>query len=53
MDRIRGFYSFHTGGANFLNADGSVRFIAESISPRAYRRSSTIASGETISDTEF
>lgn len=53
MDRIRGFYSFHAGGANFLIADGSVRFISESISPTVYRGSSTIAGGETISAAEF
>ncbi|MBY0457318.1 MAG: DUF1559 domain-containing protein [Gemmataceae bacterium] len=29
-------YAFHTGGANHVFADGSVRFIRESISPQTY-----------------
>ena len=46
LDRVRGFYSFHSGGASFSFADGSVKFINESIDPAAYVALSTIAGGE-------
>ncbi len=32
-----GFKSRHTGGANFLNGDGSVRFIPQSVDHRTYQ----------------
>ncbi|MDG1875221.1 MAG: DUF1559 domain-containing protein [Mariniblastus sp.] len=50
MDRVRGFYSYHPRGANFVFADGSVRYLNESINSRTYRHLSTIKGGETISD---
>jgi prepilin-type processing-associated H-X9-DG protein len=31
---IQGFYSFHTGGANFLFSDGHIQYIAERLDPR-------------------
>lgn len=49
MDRIRGFYSLHVTGTNFSFADGSTRFIGESIDPQIYRSLSTINGGEIIS----
>ena len=48
-DRVRGFYSFHSGGAFFVFADGSVRFLEEGIAARIYVGMSTINGGEIIS----
>jgi prepilin-type processing-associated H-X9-DG protein len=45
-DRVREFASLHPGGANFLLADGSVRFIREDIDFRAYQALSSIQGGE-------
>ena len=44
-----GYKSFHPGGANFAFADGSVRFIKQSITPRAYNALATRALGEVVS----
>jgi prepilin-type processing-associated H-X9-DG protein len=49
-DRVREFASLHPGGANFLMADGSVRFVAETIQFRTYQALSTIQGGEVIGD---
>jgi prepilin-type N-terminal cleavage/methylation domain-containing protein/prepilin-type processing-associated H-X9-DG protein len=43
-------YSFHTGGANAVFADGSVHFLRESISIRVLARLITRAGGEVVSD---
>ncbi len=52
-DRVRGFYSLHSGGAHFLFADGSVTFIQEDISPTVYQALSTIAGHETTTPADY
>ncbi|HVK09201.1 MAG TPA: DUF1559 domain-containing protein [Gemmataceae bacterium] len=47
-DRINAFGSGHPGGANFALADGSVRFIRESISPVTFLYLGTRADGQVI-----
>ncbi|MBX6313870.1 MAG: DUF1559 domain-containing protein [Isosphaeraceae bacterium] len=44
-----GFRSLHPGGANFLFADGSVKFLKESINMSTYRALGTRALAEVIS----
>src|SRR4029078_530143 len=46
--KTRGFKSLHPGGAQFVNADGSVHFINESIDSNAYRALSTRNGSETV-----
>jgi prepilin-type processing-associated H-X9-DG protein len=41
------FYSFHTGGANFLMCDGSVRFVRDSVEAGVVVDMLTRAYGET------
>jgi prepilin-type N-terminal cleavage/methylation domain-containing protein/prepilin-type processing-associated H-X9-DG protein len=43
-------YSFHTGGAHLLMADGSVRFVRESLDIRILARLVTRAGGEIVGD---
>jgi prepilin-type N-terminal cleavage/methylation domain-containing protein/prepilin-type processing-associated H-X9-DG protein len=45
-----GLYSLHSGGANVLMADGSVRFVPTSISIRTLAAQVTYAGGEVFSD---
>jgi prepilin-type processing-associated H-X9-DG protein len=52
MDRHRGIGSHHRGGANISLADGSTRFLPNSISPAAIRTLLTLADGESIDDDE-
>jgi len=43
------FHSKHTNGANFCFADGSVRFVSDSINLATYRALATIRGGEVVS----
>ena len=45
-----GFRSHHPGGANFVFADGSVRFVKDGIATRTYRGLGTRAMGEVFSN---
>jgi len=45
--------SYHSGGVNTLFADGSVRFIKNSISPATWRALGSIAGGEVISADQY
>ena len=45
---VYSFRSRHTGGANFAIADGSVRFVSQSINLATYRAASTHSGGEVI-----
>lgn len=45
-DTVRGFYSFHSGGAFFVYGDGSVHFLEATMDPVIYMGLSTVAGGE-------
>jgi len=47
--RVNAFGSLHPGGANFAMADGSVRFLKQSIAMQVYHALGTRAGGEVIS----
>jgi len=48
-----GVYSFHTGGANFVFADGSVRFIKESTSKLVVYALASSKFGEVIGSSDY
>jgi prepilin-type N-terminal cleavage/methylation domain-containing protein/prepilin-type processing-associated H-X9-DG protein len=48
-----GFKSYHPGGANFAMADGSVKFVKQTINPRTYNGLATRAKGEIISSDAY
>jgi prepilin-type N-terminal cleavage/methylation domain-containing protein/prepilin-type processing-associated H-X9-DG protein len=48
-----GFRSLHPGGGNFAMADGSVRFIKETINLGTYRALATRAGGEVVSADQY
>lgn len=50
---VGGFGSFHTGGANFVFGDGSVRFLSYSIKPAVFKQLANRADGEIISADDF
>ena len=50
---VEDFRSWHPGGVNFLFADGSVRFIKESINERIYQALATRAGGEIVSADQY
>jgi prepilin-type N-terminal cleavage/methylation domain-containing protein/prepilin-type processing-associated H-X9-DG protein len=49
-NNVSQFFSFHTGGANALRADGSVRFMNESIAPGVLGALVSRAGGEVFTD---
>ena len=52
-NRVEDFSSQHTGGVNFVFADGSVHFIPDSISPVVWSALGTRAGGEPVSLPDF
>lgn len=44
------FSSHHTGGAQFVLGDGSVRFVSENVDGGVYRATATISGGEVIGE---
>jgi prepilin-type N-terminal cleavage/methylation domain-containing protein len=49
-NNVNEFYSFHTGGVNALRADGSTRFMTDTIAPGVLAALITRAGGEVFND---
>ena len=49
-DRVRAFFSFHPGGANFCFADGSVHYLRETVNSTTYRYLGSMNGGEVIGE---
>jgi prepilin-type processing-associated H-X9-DG protein len=49
----REVYSFHTGGANVVLADGSVRFLSATLDIRVFAKLVTRDGGEVVSGSDF
>lgn len=50
---VGGFGSFHTGGAQFVLADGSTRFLSQSIDRKLYQKLGHRSDGELLGSTDF
>jgi prepilin-type N-terminal cleavage/methylation domain-containing protein/prepilin-type processing-associated H-X9-DG protein len=50
---VGGYSSYHSGGANFLFGDGSVRFITDRADPNLFRHLGHRADGELVSSDGF
>ena len=50
---VEDYWSRHTGGVNFLMADGSVHFLKNSIAPTVYQALGTRAGGEVVSSDAY
>jgi prepilin-type processing-associated H-X9-DG protein len=53
MAHVEDYWSQHPGGVNFLFADGSVRFIKNTIAPLVYQALATRAGSEVISSDQY
>jgi prepilin-type processing-associated H-X9-DG protein len=50
---LKGIFGHHPGGTNFSFADGSVRFLKDTLSPELLRKLVTCAGGEVLSSDEY
>ena len=53
LRRVGGFESRHSGGANFVFGDGSVRFVKDTINMAVYKLLGNRADGETIDADQY